>query len=95
MELARTSGVEDLTNIEVFLVAREVEESLARKDISKCLAWCHDNKSRLRKLKSNLEFQVGKPGTLKRHYYITELLHYCISYITALPHYTITTLLHY
>ena len=63
MELARSSGVEDLTNIEVFLVAREVEESLARKDISKCLAWCHDNKSRLRKLKSNLEFQVGKPGT--------------------------------
>lgn len=58
VELARTSGVEDLTNIEVFLVAREVEESLARKDISKCLAWCHDNKSRLRKLKSNLEFQV-------------------------------------
>ena len=42
----------------MFLTAREVEESLAREELAKCLAWCHDNKSRLRKLKSSLEFQV-------------------------------------
>ena len=42
----------------VFLTAREVEESLAREELEKVLAWCHDNKSRLRKLKSSLEFQV-------------------------------------
>jgi len=58
MELASSSGIEDLTNIEVFLTAREVEESLCKGDISKCLAWCHDNKSKLRKMKSTLEFQV-------------------------------------
>jgi len=58
IELARSSGIEDLTNIEVFLTAREVEESLSRGDITKCLAWCHDNKSKLRKMKSTLEFQV-------------------------------------
>merc|ERR1712106_1123460 len=58
LELARSSGIEDLTNIEVFLTAREVEESLSRGDITKCLAWCHDNKSKLRKMKSTLEFQV-------------------------------------
>lgn len=40
------------------MTAREVEESLAREELAKCLAWCHDNKSRLRKLKSSLEFQV-------------------------------------
>lgn len=56
--LAQTTDIEDLTNIEVFLVAKEVEESLAAGDVSKCLAWCHDNKSKLRKMKSTLEFNV-------------------------------------
>ena len=42
----------------MFLTAREVEESLGRGELAACLAWCHDNKSRLRKLKSSLEFQV-------------------------------------
>lgn len=28
------------------------------KDTSKCLVWCHDNKSKLRKLKSSLEFDI-------------------------------------
>ena len=46
------------TCIQVFLTAREVEESLGRGELAACLAWCHDNKSRLRKLKSSLEFQV-------------------------------------
>ena len=45
-------------DVEVFLTAREVEDSLAGRDLSKCLAWCHENRSRLRKLKSSLEFQV-------------------------------------
>lgn len=56
--LATTSDIEDLTNIDVFMVAKEVEESLAMGDVSKCLAWCHDNKSKLRKMKSTLEFNV-------------------------------------
>ena len=42
----------------MFLTAREVEESLVREELDKVMAWCHDNKSRLRKLKSSLEFQV-------------------------------------
>ena len=56
--LADTADVAELSNTEVFLTAREVEESLGRHELAKCLAWCHDNKSRLRKLKSSLEFQV-------------------------------------
>jgi len=43
---------------DVFLVSREVEASLAEHDTSKCLAWCHDNKSKLRKLKSTMEFNL-------------------------------------
>lgn len=38
-------------NIEMFLTAKEVEESLERRETATCLAWCHDNKSRLRKMK--------------------------------------------
>ncbi|XP_076367685.1 E3 ubiquitin-protein transferase Katazuke isoform X1 [Tachypleus tridentatus] len=58
LRLARHSNIEDLTNIELFLVSKEVEESLANKDTSKCLNWCYDNKSKLKKLKSSLEFNL-------------------------------------
>uniref|UniRef100_A0A1B6DYG4 Macrophage erythroblast attacher n=1 Tax=Clastoptera arizonana TaxID=38151 RepID=A0A1B6DYG4_9HEMI len=43
---------------DIFLVSRDVEKSLAEKETSKCLAWCHDNRSKLRKLKSSLEFNL-------------------------------------
>ena len=56
--LAQSAGIQDLTNINLFLVAKDVEEALTRQDTSKCLAWCHDNKSKLRKMKSTLEFNV-------------------------------------
>lgn len=58
LQLASTRAIEGLTNLDVFLVAREVEQSLACRDTTKCLAWCHDNKSKLRKLNSSLEFNV-------------------------------------
>ena len=58
IQLAQASNLQDMTNIEVFLAAKEVEESLQAGNISKCLAWCHENKSKLRKMKSNLEFNV-------------------------------------
>lgn len=45
---------QDLVNIEMFLTAKEVEESLERQETATCLAWCHDNKSRLRKMKVTL-----------------------------------------
>nr|CAD7195077.1 unnamed protein product [Timema douglasi]CAD7411704.1 unnamed protein product [Timema poppensis] len=56
--LAHRSDLRDLTNIDVFLVSREVERSLARRETAKCLAWCHDNRSKLRKLKSTMEFNL-------------------------------------
>lgn len=58
VSLSRHFHIEDLTNISLFLVAKEVEEALVQRDMSKCLAWCHDNKSKLRKMKSTLEFNV-------------------------------------
>ncbi|XP_055573320.1 E3 ubiquitin-protein transferase MAEA isoform X2 [Falco biarmicus] len=56
VKLARQSGIEDLVNIEMFLTAKEVEESLERQETMTCLAWCHDNKSRLRKMKLSAFF---------------------------------------
>uniref|UniRef100_A0A6G1SLS1 E3 ubiquitin-protein transferase MAEA n=1 Tax=Aceria tosichella TaxID=561515 RepID=A0A6G1SLS1_9ACAR len=57
-KLTRKSGLENLTNMELFMTARRVETSLEAGDTSKCLAWCHENKSKLRKLKSTLEFKL-------------------------------------
>ncbi|KAJ8952131.1 hypothetical protein NQ318_018467 [Aromia moschata] len=56
--LADRSDIKDLTNIDIFLTSREVEKSLANRETTKCLLWCHDNKSKLRKLKSNMEFNL-------------------------------------
>lgn len=57
-KLTEHSDLKNLTNMELFLVSKRVESSLAAGDTSKCLAWCHDNKSKLRKIKSTLEFKL-------------------------------------
>lgn len=57
-KLAEQSDLEDLTDIDLFLVSQKIEDSLANKDISKCLAWCHDNRSKLKKIKSTLELKL-------------------------------------
>ncbi|XP_044537386.1 E3 ubiquitin-protein transferase MAEA [Gracilinanus agilis] len=62
VKLARQSGIEDLVNIEMFLTAKEVEESLERQETMTCLAWCHDNKSRLRKMKGRQNESEMKTG---------------------------------
>ncbi|KAK2504860.1 hypothetical protein MC885_009405, partial [Smutsia gigantea] len=82
VRLARQSGIElratravltvhcflpqDLVNIEMFLTAKEVEESLERRETATCLAWCHDNKSRLRKMKGRQSEHDGKTGRKSR-----------------------------
>ncbi|XP_077466291.1 E3 ubiquitin-protein transferase MAEA isoform X1 [Stigmatopora argus] len=66
VKLARQSGIEDLVNIEMFLTAKEVEESLERQETVTCLAWCHDNKSRLRKMKE--ESQLCEPACVDHHH---------------------------
>jgi len=48
----------ELTNLDIFLVARNVEQSLAQQQTQAALAWIHDHKSKLRKIKSTLEFRL-------------------------------------
>lgn len=42
---------QDLVDIEVFQEAKRVIDALENKDIAPALAWCSDNKSRLKKSK--------------------------------------------
>nr|CAB3263592.1 macrophage erythroblast attacher [Phallusia mammillata] len=58
LKLAKESNISDLVNTEVFITAWEVEMTLDKQECERCLAWCHDNRSRLRKLKSSLEFNL-------------------------------------
>ena len=39
-----------MTNIDIFLIEKEIVESLSNKDTTKCLAWCNENKSKLKKI---------------------------------------------
>ncbi|KAK2115198.1 hypothetical protein P7K49_005824 [Saguinus oedipus] len=61
-----TLEIGDLVNIEMFLTAKEVEESLERRETATCLAWCHDNKSRLRKMKGRQNKHPEKTGRSSR-----------------------------
>lgn len=56
--LAVRKGIKELTNLEIFQTTREVEEDLRQHNTAKCIAWCNDNKSKLRKISSNIEFQL-------------------------------------
>lgn len=56
--LADQLDIKDLTNTDVFWAAKEVEESLKRRETSRMVAWCYENKSKLRKIRSTLELEV-------------------------------------
>ena len=48
--LANKSNILELTNIDVFLTEKDIIDSLISKDTSKCLVWCNENKSKLKKI---------------------------------------------
>lgn len=51
-------GTQELVDVDIFRVCHRVEEALRNHDTGPCLAWCYDNRSKLRRMKSTLEFQV-------------------------------------
>ncbi|CAL1387187.1 unnamed protein product [Linum trigynum] len=57
-KLAETSNIQDLVDIDVFQEAKRVIDALQNKEVAPALAWCAENKSRLRKSKSKFEFQL-------------------------------------
>uniref|UniRef100_A0AC34QM07 Macrophage erythroblast attacher n=1 Tax=Panagrolaimus sp. JU765 TaxID=591449 RepID=A0AC34QM07_9BILA len=57
-KLAEKAGTEMFSNHEIFVVAKQVEESLKQKDLSVCLQWIADNRSKLHRLNSSFETEV-------------------------------------
>nr|XP_043615328.1 protein MAEA homolog [Erigeron canadensis] len=57
-KLAESSNIQDLVDIEIFYEAKKVIDALQNKEVAPALAWCADNKSRLKKSKSKFEFQL-------------------------------------
>ncbi|KAM7270866.1 hypothetical protein ACFE04_030080 [Oxalis oulophora] len=57
-KLAEISNIQDLVDIDVFKEAKKVIDALQNKEVAPALAWCADNKSRLKKSKSKYEFQL-------------------------------------
>ncbi|OIT30426.1 PREDICTED: macrophage erythroblast attacher [Nicotiana attenuata] len=58
MKLAESSNIQDLVDVDVFHEAKKVIDALQNKEVTPALAWCADNKSRLKKSKSKFEFQL-------------------------------------
>eukprot|EP00249_Psilotum_nudum_P007998 c20969_g1_i1 orf=314-1543(+) len=58
MKLAESSNMQDLVDIDIFLDAKKVVESLRNWDCSEALVWCAENKSKLKKSKSKFEFKL-------------------------------------
>jgi hypothetical protein len=58
IKLAESSNITDLVDIDVFNEAKKVIDALQNKEVAAALAWCTDNKSRLKKSKSKFEFQL-------------------------------------
>ncbi|GAX80658.1 hypothetical protein CEUSTIGMA_g8093.t1 [Chlamydomonas eustigma] len=56
--LEHEAGLIGLCDVNIFRQAREVSQALQNKDCSIALKWCDDNSSRLKKIKSKLEFDL-------------------------------------
>ncbi|KAK8979382.1 hypothetical protein V6N11_000529 [Hibiscus sabdariffa] len=58
IKLVQSCKIEELVDIEVFQEAKKVIDALRNQDVGPALAWCADNRSRLKKSKSKFEFQL-------------------------------------
>nr|CAD1839758.1 unnamed protein product [Ananas comosus var. bracteatus] len=56
--IAESNNIQELVDLDAFLDAKRVIDSLQNKEVALALAWCAENKSRLKKSKSNFEFQL-------------------------------------
>lgn len=58
MQYAEVKNIKDLVDINVLLECNKIEKSLRNKQTSECLAWCQENKSHLKKVRSTLDFKI-------------------------------------
>ncbi|KAF8402802.1 hypothetical protein HHK36_010893 [Tetracentron sinense] len=58
MKLAESNSIQDLVDLDVFHEAKKVIDALHNREAAPALAWCAENKSRLKRSKSKFEFQL-------------------------------------
>jgi macrophage erythroblast attacher len=58
MQYAETKNIRDLVEIDVLLECTKIEKSLRRRETADCLAWCQENKTHLKKIRSTLDFEI-------------------------------------
>ena len=58
--------VQELVDVHIFADAHAILEGLARRDCSAALAWCAQHRTRLRNLRSKLEFMLHTQVRLRR-----------------------------
>ncbi|KAJ7461877.1 CTLH/CRA C-terminal to lish motif domain-containing protein [Mycena galericulata] len=56
--IAKEKHIETLVDIDLFSDIKRIEGALARHSCTEALAWCNENKTALRKMKSTLEFEL-------------------------------------
>ncbi|KAG2117297.1 CTLH/CRA C-terminal to lish motif domain-containing protein [Suillus discolor] len=56
--LAQDRNIETLVDIDLFTDIRRIELALSKHSCTEALAWCSENKTALRKIKSTLEFEL-------------------------------------
>ncbi|CAH4036980.1 unnamed protein product [Pieris brassicae] len=57
-KMADSRNLRDLTNADIYAAGAEVERELWARRTARCLQWCADNRSKLRKLNSTMEFNT-------------------------------------
>ncbi|KAF8521027.1 CTLH/CRA C-terminal to lish motif domain-containing protein [Gautieria morchelliformis] len=57
-QIAHDRGIEALVDIDLFSEIHRIEDALRNHSCTEALAWCSENKSALRKIKSTLEFDL-------------------------------------
>ena len=50
--------LQELVDMHVFMEARAVMDGLRQHDCTAALAWCQENQTKLKKIKSKLEFKL-------------------------------------
>ncbi|KYQ90022.1 lissencephaly type-1-like protein [Tieghemostelium lacteum] len=56
--LSKQERIQDFVDIGIFLSGKKVVDGLLKQDCTEGLSWCNENKSKLKKIKSNLEFNL-------------------------------------
>jgi CTLH/CRA C-terminal to LisH motif domain len=77
--LAEETGSEQLCDLHIFTDAQRVVAALRQRNCAPALAWCAENRARLRRIKSSLELQLRLREFLELVHAVRLALCMCIS----------------